>query len=1130
MPGRGKRRLAILLALLGAFLGLGFALAGGASAHATVVASDPADGSRLAHAPSVVTITFDESVGLGGASYLHVTDQSGNRVDSGTAFHPNGDSTKVADRLKPGLGDGTYTASYRVVSADSHPVAGTIRFVVGNGVLAEAGVAHSSTVNPTTSVVFDVARWTSFTGFALLGGAWLLLTVWPQGRDDRRGRAVVWTGWGLTALGALAELLLQGPYAAGTGLSDVANWSLLDATLHTSFGQYLSGRLVLLGAVALLLGRALQADRWRSRVEDAAWPLAVAVALTFSSVGHPDTTNPRWLSVTLDTLHLLAMAAWVGGMVVLAAAVLPRREPDEIRAVLPVFSRVAFTSVAVLAVTGSYAAWRGIGTVHAIFTTTYGLLVVGKVVLFLGLLALGNVSRRAIQHEWRRVPVAYAMSDTALDEQADEEADDGDALGVIDAERLRRSVLVEIVLAVCILVLTAVLVAEPRGKEAIATKELRPAVGVGRSRRRAQRQRHRHARPARHRRRRRIAQRHGREEDHRDCDAAARAARPDPDPPRRERERSHTASNVNLPAAGDWVISLVVTTSEFDADHQRKSRSTSTDPKGNSLMTRLRTVAVAGTAAAVALLVLAAPAFAHVTVSAPGATRGGSDQEITFRVPVEKAVNTVGLKVALPTDTPIAGVEVQAMPGWTHTEKSTKLATPIHTDDGDITEAVSEIDWTAQQGQGLKPGEFGAFTILAGQLPDAPTLTFKAIQTYADGSSVAWIETAAPGSSAAPEHPAPVLTLAAGDSTGHPGTATATATAKPAAAKAEQHRPGGAVDRRARPGRRGAGSRCRDAGAGESVLMRIPWPAVLGGTLVAAVGAVGLIRGAVPVATAGSNAGSPAIVVTNAYVREPAPPTDAAAAYFTVYNTTAQDDTLRSVTSGAGATSVLHTYVNGTMTAAAQGRGDPRARQSRTVDGQGARDDRAAVRHAAARSDRQPGTGLREGRPDRRQCPGDRARGARAGQFVGRAVGATVSRLIRDDPTIPPRRAGCVPRLRDGAERLLQLAPEPVAQRPAVAAQRPAAGRTRVPRRRARPAAAAAVVHAHRHHGQDVRVRHADRGPPDAGVLRLHELPGRLPDDDGRHPPGAAQRCPRPCSARPTSCSSRPTSSTTPPR
>jgi periplasmic copper chaperone A len=102
--------------------------------------------------------------------------------------------------------------------------------------------------------------------------------------------------------------------------------------------------------------------------------------------------------------------------------------------------------------------------------------------------------------------------------------------------------------------------------------------------------------------------------------------------------------------------------------------------------------------------------------------------------------------------------------------------------------------------------------------------------------------------------------------------------------------------------------------------MRIPWPAAIGGVLVAAVGAAGLIRGAVPpaVASGGSAAAAP-IVVSNAYVREPAPPTDAAAAYFTVYNTTGRADRLLSVTSGAGATSVLHASVHGVMKAVPDG-------------------------------------------------------------------------------------------------------------------------------------------------------------------------------------------------------------------
>ena len=177
-------------------------------------------------------------------------------------------------------------------------------------------------------------------------------------------------------------------------------------------------------------------------------------------------------------------------------------------------------------------------------------------------------------------------------------------------------------------------------------------------------------------------------------------------------------------------------------------------------------------AAGIAVFLLAAPAWGHVTVSAPGATRGGSDQLITFRVPVEKNVPTVGFTVALPTDTPITSVDVQPLPGWTHTEKTVKLAHPVHTDDGDITEAVSQISWMAQNG-GLVPGEFGEFTIIAGQLPDVASLTFAAIQTYKDGSVVRWNEHAAPGT-AAPENPAPVLELAPAHA-GDPSTTTAVA-------------------------------------------------------------------------------------------------------------------------------------------------------------------------------------------------------------------------------------------------------------------------------------------------------------------------------------------------------------------
>ena len=177
--------------------------------------------------------------------------------------------------------------------------------------------------------------------------------------------------------------------------------------------------------------------------------------------------------------------------------------------------------------------------------------------------------------------------------------------------------------------------------------------------------------------------------------------------------------------------------------------------------TPARRTALAAVVAGAAVLALAGPAAAHVTVH-PGSVPQGGYTAVAFRVPDEsETAATTGLKLQLPTDHPLAGVLVSPLPGWSATIKQTTLADPIKTDDGDISQVVSEIDWTAAAGAGIKPGYFGQFTFIAGQLPDGvDQLTFKAVQRYSDGSSTAWIEESAPGSDAEPEHPAPVLKLA----------------------------------------------------------------------------------------------------------------------------------------------------------------------------------------------------------------------------------------------------------------------------------------------------------------------------------------------------------------------------------
>ena len=203
-------------------------------------------------------------------------------------------------------------------------------------------------------------------------------------------------------------------------------------------------------------------------------------------------------------------------------------------------------------------------------------------------------------------------------------------------------------------------------------------------------------------------------------------------------------------------------------------------------MPRLRTAALAtlvGVSALTGFAAFAPSASAHVSVASSDAKPGGY-AVVTFRVPNEEAnATTTKLQVQLPSDTPFAFAATQPIPGWTAVETKTKLAKPITTDDGSITEGISQITWTATSAAAIKPGQFQEFDVQLGPLPDKSSVTFPAIQTYSDGQVVRWIEKQAPGSSEEPDHPAPVLTLTGASSTPSTG-ASATVASQPSAGPA----------------------------------------------------------------------------------------------------------------------------------------------------------------------------------------------------------------------------------------------------------------------------------------------------------------------------------------------------------
>ncbi len=193
---------------------------------------------------------------------------------------------------------------------------------------------------------------------------------------------------------------------------------------------------------------------------------------------------------------------------------------------------------------------------------------------------------------------------------------------------------------------------------------------------------------------------------------------------------------------------------------------------------------VAGLATAGLALLPVAPASAHVRVIPDDPTSGGFSA-LTFRVPNESATaGTVKVSVALPTDTPFLYVSTKPVPGWTATATKSKLAKPVESYGTTLTEAVSEVTWTAAKGVSIGPGEYQEFSLSVGPLPDPAAILLPTTQTYSDGEVVVW-DQPTPASGEEPEHPAPVLdVVAATDADSHGGAATTTSDETTAPAQA----------------------------------------------------------------------------------------------------------------------------------------------------------------------------------------------------------------------------------------------------------------------------------------------------------------------------------------------------------
>lgn len=484
----------VVLGVLAVALGFLFVTAGPASAHAVVTSSTPADGQAVGTPPQEVQITFSESVSsdLGG---LTVLNSNGERVDNDDSS-VGGTGTVLRASVQDNLPNGTYVMNYRVVSADGHPINGAVVFGVGDQTVVDtSGVAGlQAGKDPGFEFAAGVARFVTYMGALLAAGLAVFITFVHDQRPDRwKLTPIVRVAAVIGGVGAVATVALQAALLTGEGFSAMTDVS----TLRQALTEGLDWATVLLLAGLALVH--LSTDTAKAVVgQSLAFYGSLTVAASFAFWGHSTTADPRWLAFTADFVHVATAAIWLGGLVGLTVTLWRRQRQAAVVASTPMavsvgavttgtggatdtptlpvepptrldpgdgdtshhdlatstarmvsrFSTMAAMSLVLLVIAGTTLAWKELGSVSALGSTTYGralLIKIGIVVLILA---------GAAYNRWRLLP------------EIERAESDEESIGSISARQLdgtawrhlTTSVLAEVVGIVIVLGVTSVLV------------------------------------------------------------------------------------------------------------------------------------------------------------------------------------------------------------------------------------------------------------------------------------------------------------------------------------------------------------------------------------------------------------------------------------------------------------------------------------------------------------------------------------------------------------------------------------------------------------------------------------------------------------------------------------------------
>ncbi len=357
---------------------VGWCLLAGSSvalAHASLISSEPSDGAMLAHAPARVVLRFNEPV-----SPLALSLIGADGVRNAVEGQSTGSDVTV-DRL-PSLANGNYVLSWRVVSDDGHPIAGSILFSVGPTSEA-AGMPPADSVDGRVHTAIYLVRVILYAALLLgVGGLFFAAFIGPQPDVARKAQI------GLLAAAMVAlplSVALQALDALGLGLNDALSPAVWQSRPATSWD--VAALIAGIAAVSALIGLCLNDVPKRI----AALIALASLGIAFASTGHASAAQPQWMTRPLVFIHAVMIAVWVGALLPMAA--LARQPGGDVRTAVARFSRFIPAPLLALVVAGVGLAVVQVGRLSALWSTEYGRVLLAKLALMTLLLSLAAANR-----------------------------------------------------------------------------------------------------------------------------------------------------------------------------------------------------------------------------------------------------------------------------------------------------------------------------------------------------------------------------------------------------------------------------------------------------------------------------------------------------------------------------------------------------------------------------------------------------------------------------------------------------------------------------------------------------------------------------------------------------------------